>query len=377
MIRLARPSVDNAEIEAVSEVLRSGWLVQGTKVAEFEAALSRRLVRPHCVAYSSGTAALHGALVAVGVRPGDLVIVPAYSWPATANVVELCGAQPVFVDVDPSTLSMEPSALAKGLKLIRRRSARGSLRAIMAVHPFGVIDAIDEIRELSQAQGTVLIEDAACAIGTLYDGKYCGSWGELCCLSFHPRKVVTTGEGGAVLTADSNLARRLRAFRNHGLDPNSSKPEFWLTGANYRLTEMQAAMGIAQLLKLDAILAARRALCQVYDSLLRGSPVKTQTYDQKRCLPNYQSYIVLLPEGCAASKFVAQMREHGVETSIGTWHIPLVQYYRERYGYRPGDFPGADNALARALALPLSPNLTRDEQEIVVDAVMNVIHSMA
>jgi perosamine synthetase len=378
MIRLASPDIGDHEIAAVDEVLRSGWLVQGARVARFEQELAALSGAKHCIAVSSGTAALHGMLVALGVGPGDLVAVPAYSWPATANVVEACGAMPVFIDIDENSLSMRADRLEEALGRIVAGSEGGRrLRAVVTVHPFGVLDGIGDVASVCDAFGLPLIEDAACAIGSVYDGRASGGWGLAACLSFHPRKVVTTGEGGAVVTDDADIAHRLRAFRNHGLNPDAPGPQFVSAGLNYRLSEIHAAIGLSQMGRLADILQGRRRQAAFYDGLLAGTPLVPQRYERNRCVPNYQSYVVALPEGAEAMDVVARMRAAGVECSIATWHIPLTGHFRARYGYRQGDFPGADRAFRRALALPMSVTMSERDQQTVVSELLRAISGAA
>ena len=229
MIRLTVPSIEEDDLQAVREALASGFLVQGARVAAFEQAVAQRVGAAHAVAVSSGTAALHVALVALGVGPGDLVLTTAYSWIATANVIELAGAEPVFVDIDPATFNLAPDRLAEA---IDRLEASGSLRrvkAILPVHAFGQPADMTSIGALADAHGIPVVEDAACALGAAWEGRPAGSWGRCGCFSFHPRKAITTGEGGLAVTDDAELARTMRALRNHAwirrrAAPTSSAP---------------------------------------------------------------------------------------------------------------------------------------------------------
>ncbi|MDA7946909.1 MAG: DegT/DnrJ/EryC1/StrS family aminotransferase [Hyphomicrobiaceae bacterium] len=372
-IRLAIPDIDESDIEAVSVALRSGWLVQGANVAAFETELAKLLNQPYCVAVTSGTAALHASLIALGIQPGDIVIAPSFSWPATANVIDAIGAMTVFADIDSRTLSITPQTLEAAIRIAKVEYADREIKAAIVVHPFGAIGCVDEIKKVCDENNLPLVEDAACAIGSSYDGKPAGSWGEIACLSFHPRKVVTTGEGGALLVRDKALARQLGAFRNHGLDPSVDQPTFYLPGLNYRMTEMQAACGCTQLAKLDRLIKVRRKKATLYKKLLESTGVQTQQFDAKRCQPNYQAYIVSLPDGFSAHNVIPLMRARGIETSIGTWHIPLTAYFRGHYGYREGDFPGTDAAFSSTMALPLHTGLTEDDQNRVIDTLIRLV----
>jgi perosamine synthetase len=372
MIRLTIPSIEEDDLQAVRAALESGYLVQGARVAAFEQAIAEHIGARYAVAVSNCTAALHLGLLALGVRPGDLVIVTAYSWPATANVIELCGAQPVFVDIRPHTFNLDPDGLEAALgRLMAVASTAQRVKAILPVHTFGQVADMPAIMALAGRYGVPVIEDAACALGATLDGRQAGTWSALGCFSFHPRKAITTGEGGLVSTEDAELARRLRALRNHGQDPDAPAPEFIMPGFNYRMTEFQAALGLTQMTKLERVIAARRRLAARYDELLAGSAVQAPIIGAGS-QPVYQSYVVLLPEQRAADRpnLIRRLREHGIETTIGTWHMPMTTYFRTRYGYQAGDFPVTDQIFARSLTLPLYEGLSVDDQQQVVDTLL-------
>ncbi|HTL04928.1 MAG TPA: DegT/DnrJ/EryC1/StrS family aminotransferase [Gemmatimonadales bacterium] len=372
MIRLAQPAIDEQDIAAVAAVLRSGWLVQGAEVRAFEAELARIAGVPHAVAVSNGTAALHLALLALGVGPGDEVAVAAYSWPATANAVVFCGARPVFVDIEPRTLGMDPDRLAEVL----RGSAR--CRAVLPVDAFGRMADLPAISAAAEARGVPVVEDAACALGARLAGRAAGGWGAAGCFSFHPRKVVTTGEGGAVTTADGALADRVRALRNHGLAPRPGEPSFEAAGLNCRLTEFQGALGRVQLGKLPSLLATHRRIAGWYAELLAALPLTLPEAGPGEA-HIYQSYVVLLPAELAGrrSALLERLRSAGVEATIGTHHIPLTTYYRREAGYQPGDFPVTDAIAARAVALPMHHALERDEAAQVAEALGESLRALA
>jgi len=365
MIRLTIPSIDEADLAAVREALASGYLVQGPRVAAFEQAVAGRAGAAHAVAVSNCTAALHLALMALGIGRGDAVIVTAYSWVATANVIELCGAKPVFVDIRPDTFNLDPEQLESALEYA------GSVKAVLPVHTFGQMADMQEIIELAGRSGVPVVEDAACALGATRGGRGAGTCGTMGCFSFHPRKAVTTGEGGTVVTDDAALASRLRALRNHGQDPDSPSPDFILPGFNCRMTEFQAALGLTQMAKLDRIIAARRKLAAHYDELLSGTPLEPPAV-APGSEPVYQSYVALMPCGAAERRagLIRAMKERGIETTIGTWHMPMTTYFRERYGYKSGDFPVADDVFERSITLPLYETLTLEQQEEVVAALL-------
>jgi perosamine synthetase len=377
MIRLMVPSIDAADIAAVSQVLESGFLVQGSHVQLFEQGVADYLgVDPkRVVAVSNCTAALHLSLIALGVRPGDLVLVTAYSWPATANVVELCGAQPVFVDIERDTFNMDPEALQVTLdRLMSNSETARRVKAVIPVHCFGQMATMDAITSLAEPHHLSVIEDAACALGASLDGKMAGTCGTFGCFSFHPRKAITTGEGGVVVTERASDARTIRALRNHGLDSDAPSPDFILPGFNYRMTEFQAALGSTQMSKISGILNRRRELAAEYDKLLTGSDIKPPAVARGRSHV-YQSYVAQLPKQCAPgrSSIIERMKARGIETTIGTWHMPLTSFYRSRYGYREGDYPIADDLFTRALTLPLHEALSGDEQQDVVRTLLEEV----
>lgn len=368
MIRLAKPPVDERDLAAVTAVLRSGWLVQGPEVQAFESETARLAGAAHGVAVTNGTAALHLALLALGIGPGDEVAVAAYSWPATANAIVLCGATPVFVDIEPGSLGMDPQRLNDLLR------TRAGIRAVLPVHAFGRFCDMPAIRAAAEAHRIPVLEDAACALGARLGGRPAGSWGTAACFSFHARKLVTTGEGGMVVTDDEALADRVRALRNHGLDPKSAEPNFLFAGFNCRMTEFQGALGRVQLAKLPDLIAAHRRAAQWYAELLASLPVELPSAIEPDAHV-YQAYVVLLPHAAAPRRpqILAGLRTRGVEATIGTHHIPLITYYRRQGGYQPGDFPATDDLAARAVALPMHHALTREDAAVVAAALGAVL----
>lgn len=346
-IRLARPDVGERELAAVAEVLASGQLTMGPKVAELEGAIARAVGTAHAAAVSSGTAALHLALLALEIGPGDEVIVPAYTFPATANAVELCGARAVLVDVDPDTFLLEPGAVAAA---VTRRT-----RAVMAVHLFGRPVAWEAL-QTAVPQDVVLVEDAAGALGARYRGTPCGALGVAGCLSFHPRKIVTTGEGGAVTTDEASLDAAVRRLRHHGWKTLGDMPA---PGFNYRLPDLLCAIGIPQLERLEELLAARERVAGWYTERLEGLVLTPSVDEGDR--HGWQAYVVQLDRRDEA---LAGLREAGIEAQIGTWALHHLEPYREQ-----GSFPGADRAFARALALPFATTTTEAEVERVVSVL--------
>lgn len=375
MIRLTIPSIDEDDLQITRDTLASGFLVQGARVAEFEKAIASYVGAKHAIVVSNCTAALHLSLLSLDVHAGDLVLVTTYSWPATANVIELCGAQPVFIDIHPDTFNMNAELLAETLDrlLVTAETAR-RVKAIIPVHTFGQMADMTAIMKIADRHGIPVVEDAACALGAKWDGRQAGTCGVMGCFSFHPRKAITTGEGGAIVTNDDSLARKLRALRNHGLDPDASSPEFIMPGFNYRMTEFQAAFGSSQMMKLDRIISARRRLAHHYDNLLENDPLLVPVVPSQS-FHVYQSYVTLLPEEIAPrrAEIIRDLKEMGIETNIGTWHMPLTTYFRTRYGYCAGNFPISDSVFKRTLTLPLYESLTGDEQQIVVERLRHLV----
>ena len=367
MIRLAIPSIEEDDLQAVREALASGFLVQGPRVAAFEQTVADYVGTRHAVAVSNCTAALLLALMAIEVGPGDSVAVTTYSWPATANVIALCGAEPVFVEIEPGTFNMDPRALAETMQ-------RTTVTAILPVHTFGGMADMSKITKVAEQYGVPVIEDAACALGAEIEGRRAGTWGLMGCFSFHPRKAITTGEGGIVTTDDARLVRRLRMLRNHGLDPEAPAPDFVLPGHNMRMTEFQAALGSTQMQKVERIIASRRSQAARYDRLFESTEIVPSS-----ALPDsrhvYQSYVALLPQKVSPrrSEIIAALKAQGIETTIGTYHLPLTTYFRNRGGYSTGDFPVTDDVAARAISLPLFEALTSEQQEQVATELLQLV----
>jgi perosamine synthetase len=347
-IRLGQPDVGEAELAAIAEVLASGQLTMGERVPHFEELVARACGVSHAVAVSSGTAALHLALLALGIGEGDEVIVPAYTFPATANAVELCGARAVLVDVEPETFNTTPAFVAAAMT--------PRTRAVLAVHLFG--RPLDWAGLEDVAGGTPLIEDAAGALGALYRGRPCGSLGVMGCLSFHPRKVVTTGEGGAVTTDDIGHADSVRRLRHHGIVPRGDVdiPE---PGLNYRLSDVLCALGIPQLERLDELLAERERVAAGYTERLAGVVGMPAAAVGDR--HGWQAYVVRVDRRDAV---LAALRAAGIEAQIGTYALHRLTAYGDQ-----GPFPGADEAFERALALPFHTRLTDAELDRVAETL--------
>jgi perosamine synthetase len=349
MIRLAWPDVGADEAAAVAEVLESGQLTMGPKVGEFETELARACGVEHAVAVSSGTAALHLAVLALGIGEGDEVLVPAYTFPATANVVALAGARPVLVDVDPRTMNLD---VGKAYEAVTERT-----RALLAVHLFGRPLDWEELQN-AVPPDVHLVEDAAGALGARWRGMPCGGLGEVACLSFHPRKIVSTGEGGAITTGSDELADAVRRMRHHGIAPHGDF-DIPAPGLNYRLSDVLCAIGLVQLRRLDELWEARRALAKAYEERLAG--VVETPRAERGDRHGWQAYVVQLDRRDEA---LAALREARIEAQIGTYALHRLTAYRDQ-----GVFPGADSCYERALALPFHSRLTESDLDRVAEVL--------
>ncbi len=364
MIRLAGPRFSESTLEDVSQILREGRLVQGPTVARFEDALSERLGNLPVVVVSSGTAALHLALLAAGIGPGDEVIVPAFTFAATANAVVRCGARPVPVDIGLHDYGIDPAGVSAAL------SPR--TRAIMPVHEFGQSADWGQLRPLAEAAGIPLLEDAACALGATWEGRACGALGHLGCFSFHPRKTITTGEGGAVCCSQEALASELRLLRSHGMTFNGGRRDVVVAGLNSRMTEFQATLGLAQIPSLDEEIATRREQAERYREALAGLPLSLPG-DLPGRPHSFQTYHVLLDSRLDRAAVIGRLARDGVESGAGAQSLAGLSFYRDNYGWQERDFPVARRASAQGLALPVGTHMTQLEQDQVVSALVTAL----
>ena len=381
-IPITKPLFGEEELEAVQRPLETGWVVQGPCVEEFEGKFSEFSGAKHSVATSSCTTALHIAVAALGLSPGDEVLVPAFTWVSTANVVEYMGAKPVFCDIDLATFNVDPARLEEAIT--------PQTVGMIPVHLFGLSADMRPILELAAKHGLWVIEDAACGFGTRYQGAHVGTFGEAGCFSFHPRKSITTGEGGMITTTSDELAELSRSLRDHGASRSDharhvSSGSYLLSdynhlGFNFRMTDFQGALGCVQMDRGQEVLDARRRLAGAYDQALGelewlDTPVVPHDYDH-----GYQAYVCLFrPEEPSLDKvsahrtkrneLMAALENDGISTRQGTHAAALQGYYREKYGLRPEGFPNAALAEGLSLTLPLYAQMTDDEQATVVQAL--------
>lgn len=364
MIRLSKPDIREEDIERAAAVLRTGMLVQGERVDDFERGLEAFSGLPHAVAVSSGTAALHLAYRALGIGPGDAVLAPAFTFPATTNAAEVLGAETVLCDVDARSYVATPETIEEG---IDRHGGEGRLKAVAVVHEFGYPCRIAEIAELCRKKGLKLLEDAACALGTVADGRHPGHYGDAACFSFHPRKAITTGEGGAVLTRSEELAGAVATLRNHGMVKKAGGLDFLEAGLNYRLTDFQAALALGQMDRFREELVLRRRHAAQYAELLRNEP--------RLLLPeipaghSLQSFMVVLDEGIERAEVIRVMAEKGVQANLGAQAIHCLAHYRGKYGWAEEAFPAAARLYRSGLVLPMYGLLGADDIRLVCEAL--------
>jgi dTDP-4-amino-4,6-dideoxygalactose transaminase len=362
-IPLASPDIQEIDINAVAEVLRSGYLVQGPMVMELECILASYLNVKNVVMASNGTATLLLILKALGIGENDEVIVPAFSYIATANVVELVGAKPVFVDIDIETFNINKSHIEENIT--------NQTKAIIIVHEFGLpADAI-AIREICEAKGIHMIEDAACALGAKQGDIFAGNFGIAGSFSFHPRKAITSGEGGAIVTNDDILASKLRALRNHGIDPSSGSGimSFIYAGYNYRMTDFQAALLISQMSRLDNILEAKENIAAKFSNRIINNklslPIRPGHYRH-----TWQTYHVMLDESLSQQSVITSLKNVGIGTNYGAQCIPDQTYYKNKYGLDSRNlFPNSYKAYTQGLAIPCYEKLNDGQISKIINEI--------
>lgn len=371
-IAISVPDTGEEEWGACREPLMSGWLTQGPKVAAFEKEFAARHGVKHALATTSCTTALHLILAAMEIGPGDEVIVPAFTWIATANVVLYCGAIPVFADVLPDTFNIDPEDV--------RKKVTPRTKAVLVVHLFGLCADMDAVRRA--APGVPLIEDAACAVGATVGGRSAGSLGLAGAFSFHPRKSITTGEGGMVTTQDNDLAECVNQLRSHGASISEEErqkgarpyrlPEFNLMGYNYRMTDLQGAVGLVQLSKLDGLINRRAEGVARYEKALADIPWLRLPRVPPGFQHGWQAYVTLVDETrspCSRDDMMERLMAAGIHTRPGTLALHVQGLYREKFNFRPGDFPVADQCARHSLALPLHTRMTAEDYHRVADVL--------
>lgn len=367
-VPLTRPHLDDAEMAEIREVLDSGMVVQGPKTAAFEQMVADVTGTEHAVAVTSATAGLHLSLLALDIGPGDEVLVPGFTFPATGNVVRMTGATPVLVDVRTDDYAIDvDDAVAK---------TTDRTRAIMPVDPFGLPYDAEPLLAHAEGRGLAVIEDAACALGATAAGRAAGALGTMGVFSFHGRKIITTGEGGMVTTDDAALADRLRCLRNHGIVRGDQGFRFIEPAGNHRMSDIAGAIGIAQMRKLEGMVAARRAFAERLSAHLAAVPGVTPQATPSGRTHTFQSYVVLLDDAIDRPALIAALRERGVESTIGTYALHLEPVFAE-LGYGPDDLPGARRLGDHTLTLPLYPTMTTDDVDYVAAMVSDAMAVVA
>jgi dTDP-4-amino-4,6-dideoxygalactose transaminase len=370
VIPVARPLLGPEEAAAAAEVISSGWVAQGPRVAEFETAFAAATGTGHAVALSSCTAALHLAMIAAGVQAGDEVIVPSMSFIATANAARYVGARPVFADVDPDTLNLTPGTVEPLLT--------DHTRAVILVDQAGVPADLDALRALCDPRGITVVEDAACAVGSTYRGRPAGASAAVAAFSFHPRKLLTTGEGGMITTSDPELAARLRRLREHGMDVSAAArhlerqpvlEHYTELGYNYRMTDIQAAVGLVQLGRMGGVVSRRRQLAKHYQRLLGQIPGLRAIADPGYGTTNFQSFWVALPPEFPVTRneLLRLLADAGISARRGIMAAHMEPAYASLAG--GAELPVTERMSAASLILPLFHELTEAEQDRVIGVI--------
>ena len=363
------------EWEACKLPIMSGWVTQGPMVEAFENLFAEIHQVKHAIAVSNCTTALHLALLAIGIGPGDEVIIPAFTWISTANAVVYCGATPIFVDIDLKTFNIDPDKITKAITK--------KTKAIIPVHLFGLCANIDKIKNLSPY--IKIIEDAACAAGAIYQSKFAGSLGEIGCFSFHPRKSITTGEGGMITTNNDDYAEIIKKLRNHGASISEEQrhkgpkpyilPNFDLIGYNYRMTDIQGAIGLVQLKKLLTFIDTRTNWAHYYSNLSNEITWLTTPEQLTNYKHGWQSYVLLInPNNSPISRndFMELLQSKGIATRPGTHAVHMLNFYKSKYKINENDFPNSKIADQQSVALPLHNLMTQDDFDYIINTIKNI-----
>jgi dTDP-4-amino-4,6-dideoxygalactose transaminase len=358
-IKLIEPFIGEEEIQGVEQVLRSGWLTQGEKTREFEESVRKYVGVKYSFATTSCTTALEMALRALRIGPGDEVIVPDFTHPATGNIVAWIGANPVLVDVDKSSYNIDAQETEKA---ISKRT-----RCIIAVSWGGNPLDMKPINELKDEHGLSVIEDAACSLGAEYDNKKTGTMADITCFSFHPRKVITTGEGGMAVTDDPMLAERLQKLKMFGMETKNGEIVFTQIGTNCKMSDILASIGVEQMKKIDSIINRRIELAAYYDELIAKTDMLRPPSKKKNVKHTYQTYAVYVEREGARNKIIEDLRKNNIETQIGTYALHLQPSYNETR--KVGKLDRAEKLYRSLLALPMCHSMTKKDQELVVSEI--------
>ena len=389
-IPITKPVFDESERKAILEPLESGWLVQGPFVAEFERLFAKFITAKFAKATTSCTTALHLALEALGIGKGDKVVVPSFTYVASANAVEYTQAEVVFCDIDLSTYNLD----VEKLSLILKKDKKKKIKAVMAVSLFGLCADLPAIVKLARRHNLKVIEDSACALGSYIRDKHSGTFGDMGCFSFHPRKAITTGEGGMVATNKKELIQKISSLRDHGASKSdlarhrekggSLLPEFNQRGYNYRMTDLQGAVGVCQIKKAKRILKARMRIAKLYDKGLRNLPELIIPHIPKNYIHAYQSYVCLFTGGTDLAKlttqkieklnvdrneFMSRLENKGISVRQGTHAVHTLGYYKKKHGLRDRDYSNSYAADRLSVAFPLYAQMTDKEFKYVLATI--------
>ena len=367
-IPLLRPYFDSEELEEIQKVLDSGWVSQGPKVKEFEDKIAEYLGVKYAIAVTNCTSALHLALLSLGIKKGDEVLVADYTFPATGHAVLYCGAKPTFIDIDLRTYNINPESIEEKIN--------DKTKAIVPVHTFGQPADMDEIMEIAEEYNLKVIEDAACALGAKYKNRYTGTIGDIGCFSFHARKGITTGEGGMVVTNNENFAEKMRNLSVFGMtsawDREKSDrfiiPEFTEIGYNYKMSDITAAVGVAQIRKLDKIIERKRELAKYWDEKLEEIELIEPPYVSKNVKHIYQSYVVLVDRAINRNKLIVTLMKKGVQTQIGTYASHIQPVYNSNQKCQ-----NSLDIFNRSLALPMYYMLKEEDIDVAATHLKKAI----
>jgi perosamine synthetase len=356
LIKLASPDIRESDIEKAVAVLKSGNLVEGNYVSQFEKDFSEFTEIDHVTVSSSATAGLHLILKALDIKVGDWVIVPAFTFPATANAVENVGANVIFSDVGPTTYVSEPNTLKQTIE----SNLDKNLKAIIVVHEFGYPAKIKEIAQLAKTYNLKLIEDSACALGTIADGKHVGYFSDGAVFSFHPRKAITSGEGGAIISRDKDLIDKIRIIKNHGITRSEKNDlDFTTAGLNYRLTDFQAALLLGQLQRFKVEIKKRRNLVGIYQKNLGN--LNGLTLPQHNDSHSWQSFMVVLDEGIDRKKVIEYLLKYNIQSNLGAQSLDCLLYFKEKYSLHGRNLLNSTILYQQGLVLPLYGKLTNEK----------------
>ena len=403
-IPIAKPFFNNAEEEAVLQVARSGWLVQGPQVSKFEDKFKKFVGTRHAIATTSCTTALHLALLATGIKSGDEVLLPSFTFIATANAVEYIGAKPILIDIDLNTFTIDPKKIKKHLNR-KEYTTNSKSKCIIPVSLFGLCANMEEINNIATGHNIIVIEDAACGLGAAREGYHASTEALAGVFSFHPRKSITTGEGGMLVTNDENIAEIVRRMRDHGAsktdlerhlkDGGSLLPEYNMLGFNYRMTDIQGALGTAQMDKVDTIICARQKAAARYDTLLHEIPEIKTPHTPEGYTHAYQSYVCLYKVNVAElekgkdvdwdqidewnkerNRLMASLESSGISVRQGTHAVHTLGYYKNKYGFNYNDYPMSYIADRLSITLPLYFDITEQEQMRVAKTLQTCIRQL-